>query len=146
MNKPSIKISRTGSSRNCGWSSIEMVLHILCCDENGMILEANCVNDFIDESKHNYISGIPLEAFPSIFKSLSEAALKNPNAFQKIMEPIQKELIALSAIASGVLTKHNEQQPQPQPQPQQVTVTTQSVSKDKGLAEIFPRPLSIDDI
>lgn len=43
MNKPSIKISRTGSSRNCGWSSIEMVLHILCCDENGMILEANCV-------------------------------------------------------------------------------------------------------
>lgn len=134
MNKPSIKISRTGSSRNCGGSSIEMVLHISCCNENGMVLEANCVTDFNGQSKHDYIFEILLEAFPSIFKSLSEAALKNPNFFQKILESIQKELIALSAVASGTLTKHNAQQPQ------QIAITKQSVSKGKVLAKNTPHP------
>ena len=77
-----------------------------------MVLKANWVTDFNGQSSHDYTFEIPIEAFPPILKSLSEAALNNPNYFQKNLELIQKELITLLAVASGTLTKHNAQQPQ----------------------------------
>lgn len=107
MNKPYLKISRTGSARRCGTTSIQITPGYFHCNQSGINFGDLYVDDFNGQSRHDYTIAIPHEVFLAFIKSVSEAALKNPNAFEKILEPSLKNLSQLQAVASGTLSNRD---------------------------------------
>ncbi len=100
-----MKIYRRGSQKDHGSKSISL-------DEPKIELSANQsfvsfaqwnVKDFSGASQHDYTVTLRFRELASAIQVVADAAVKDPESFEKYFEPVLKSLIRLQAVAAGTI-------------------------------------------
>lgn len=99
-----MKISRRGSNADHGPSSIELNPSAFSWDKlnAALTIRSRYVSDFSTNSKHDYTVTIGIDEINQIVHALSEAAISEPNYFEKTMESSIKDMLRILIVLSGV--------------------------------------------
>lgn len=100
-----MKISRRGASADFGESSIEFKSPTFAWNDSASCLTAkqSRVKDFSTGSRHNYTVSLSVAEINGLLQALSDAAVSDPSAFGKALEPSLRSLLRLQAVAAGVV-------------------------------------------
>ena len=99
-----MKISRRGTSANHGESSIELGDPMFAWSSSDScldILQAG-IRDFSTRSRHSYTISLTVTEINAILKTLSDAAVKDPDKFEKNLGISLKAILRIQAVLSGV--------------------------------------------
>ena len=61
------------------------------------------VKDFTGAAQHDYTVYLSFEELANSIQVVAEAAVKDPETFEKYFEPVLKSLIRLQAVAAGTV-------------------------------------------
>jgi hypothetical protein len=101
-----MKISRRGASADHGESSVELKTPSFVWqkfDSSLAIKRAN-VKDFSSKSRHDYKITFGFSELVNLINTLSEAAIAEPMAMERGLEPSLKALIRLQTVVAGLKT------------------------------------------
>ncbi|SRR6266705_2545282 len=101
-----MKISRRGTSSDFGESSIEFKSPRFAWNKSDscIMIDQSGVKDFSTTSRHNYTVRLTLPEVQGFVQALADAAMAQPDIFEKKMEQSLKALIRIQAVVAGVKT------------------------------------------
>ena len=101
-----MKIERHGFQRIQGFPRIEFNSPKFAWDGNNssITIKDRNIKDFSTDSRHDYTVYLSLEEIQDLFQAVSQAAVNDPNTFQKALEKSEKQLIRLIAVIAGAKT------------------------------------------
>lgn len=99
-----MKISRWGSTAYHGVSFVEFASPAFSWvkSDSCLTVKQSNVKDFSTKANHSYSVRITVPELNEILKALSAAALADPGAFEKNLEPSLKALVQLQVVVAGV--------------------------------------------
>lgn len=101
-----MKISRRGATADHGESSIELREPAFAWSKTDSCITAkqSSVKDFSTKSRHRYIVRLSITEINEVLRTLSDAAVDDPECFEKLLEPSLKAILRIQAVASGIKT------------------------------------------
>jgi hypothetical protein len=99
-----MKITRRGSSADHGESSIELNAPTITWSSASTCIwiKQNRVRDFSTDSRHNYTLRLSLYDIGSLIQAISDAAIANPELFEKELEKSIKPVVRLQSVLAGL--------------------------------------------
>jgi hypothetical protein len=100
-----MKVSRRGASADFGESSIEFKTPGFSWNpaNSCITIKQSRVRDFSTDSRHNYTVSLSLAEVQGLLLAISDAAVADPTAFEKGLEPSLKPLLRLQAVVAGTV-------------------------------------------
>lgn len=101
-----MKISRRGTSSDFGESNIEFKSPKFAWSkpDSCITIAQSGVRDFSTTSRHNYTVQLTLPEVQGFVQALADAAMAEPELFEKQLERSLKALVRIQAVVAGVKT------------------------------------------
>lgn len=99
-----MKITRRGSTADHGESSIEFRGPTFTWrkSDSCLTIKQSYVKDFSTKSRHSYSVDVTASELNTLILALSDAAINDPDSFEKALEPSLKALVRIQAVIAGI--------------------------------------------